>query len=86
MNETREHLYKHTVAYDKSETVVEEDFIKVSTEVKVYEVRAYCPNDNVELEATGWMHTTSPPKYPHECPSCGYKISLSRAYPTTEFK
>lgn len=32
----------------------------------------------------GEVFLSNPPKYPHKCDKCGERITLNKAYPTTE--
>jgi hypothetical protein len=56
------------------------------SKVETFRIGAFCPKDGTELKFGGYILTSSPPKYPHKCPECDYKVNLPTSYPTTEFR
>lgn len=54
-------------------------------EMKCVEQHLYCERCGTEMERTGQVLLSCPPKYPHICPKCGYKETHLKGYPCTEF-
>lgn len=55
-------------------------------EVRSFRATVYCPRDDEELEATGYMLTSAPPQFPHKCQRCGYSVNLDASYPRIEYR
>lgn len=64
------------------------------TELKSYKVHKFCevchqkrrPGIQPQMEFTGKMFLTDPPKYEHQCPQCHKKETYSKQYPFVESK
>lgn len=61
-------------------------YTKRLDEVRAYRATVFCPTDDTELKATGYVLTSSPAQYPHYCPKCDYKVNLDASYPRMEYK
>ena len=48
------------------------------------EVHQYCECGG-EFIPTGFVYTTYPPKYPHECNKCNKRETFEKSYPTIEY-
>ena len=59
--------------------------MKKGKEVKCVMVYLYCDKCGTELEITGGVQLTCPPRYIYACPQCGYKESHSESYPRVEY-
>ena len=46
--------------------------------------RMYCECGG-EVKATGIVHMTYPPKYPHKCEKCDYGVSMADSYPRVQW-
>lgn len=57
-----------------------------STEVKVFVERLYCDECGEEMVFSGMVLCSYPPKYPHECPKCGFKTTMEEQYPKIQYK
>ena len=55
-------------------------------EVKVYMDRLYCDKCGEEMEFTGMVLTSYPPRYPHSCPKCGHRETLKDKYPKVRYE
>lgn len=54
--------------------------------VKTFIVRYFCDNCNTEVEPTGKVLSSNPPKYPHKCPGCEATYTFGHRYPYQKFK
>ena len=45
------------------------------------ELHYHCDECNTEVEFTGNVLMSSPPKYVHKCPNCNEEIWLEKSYP-----
>lgn len=55
-------------------------------EVKVFEERLYCDKCGTEMEHNGMVLCSYPPRYPYECPSCGWHTTSTTKYPNIVYK
>lgn len=58
----------------------------VHQEVTTYQVKVFCPNDEVELETLPYRSMTAPPINHYRCPQCGYKLDTSQVFPRIEYR
>jgi uncharacterized Zn finger protein len=56
------------------------------TKVDTFVEELYCDKCGTEMEQTGIVLTTDPPRYPYRCPKCGYEIVTNAYYPRTVTK
>ena len=47
--------------------------------------KLYCDDCNIELEDTGIVIATYPPKYVYECSNCHNKMYVNELYPWEEY-
>lgn len=55
-------------------------------EVQVFEERLYCDKCGEKMNHTGAVLCSYPPKYPYECPSCGWSTTSTTRYPNVVYK
>ncbi len=60
--------------------------MKKETEIKIkhFELNQYCDACGEELEFTGEVLLSNPPKYVHKCEKCGNTVWLDKKYPCIE--
>lgn len=53
--------------------------------VESVKVHLYCDKCGTEMEHTGSVYLTYPPRYPHVCPKCGHQETCNKKYPCIEY-